>query len=179
MLRPMIACGLLLTALLSAEARADSCSGAVVLAGKKATLSHCAVAWFDDQKSATIWFDEQPIAPAKVEAFQTSSYASEAGHRMLTLAFCPAGTGATASPKSVPALDLDIEDGPSWVVDLRKEHDFQVVAMSGKLATGGRLAGHVTGQRTSDGKPYSFDLTFDLALPAKSAAAGVDCSALH
>jgi hypothetical protein len=153
------------------------CAGDVVLAGKKVTMSHCAVAYFDDQHSITVWFDAQPIAADKSDAFALSSYASEPGRQMLLLSFCPAGAGKVPDAKAVPSVSLDVADGPSWVFELAKEKDWKVERVAGKLAPGGRLAAHVTGKHLSDGKPYSFDLDFDLPLPAKSAAAGTDCGA--
>jgi len=63
-----------------------------------------------------------------------------------------------------------------WVFKLpaEKEHlAFQKLA--GTIDPGGRISGRATGGKTSDGSTYSWDATFDLALPAKSAAAGPGC----
>jgi hypothetical protein len=155
----------------------SKCSGNVVLAGKRVQMDHCAVAYFEDQHGIALWFDEQPIPAAKAASFQESAYASEPGHRMLQVMFCPAGKGASPDAKAVPFVGIDINDGPSWVFQLDKDHDVKVERMAGKLAPGGKLAGRITGQRQSDGQPYSFDLDFDLALPSKSSLAGPDCGA--
>ncbi len=63
--------------------------------------------------------------------------------------------------------------GAEWLREDRKE--FKVESLAGEVATGGRLAGRLTGQRTSDGRPYRFDLTFVLALATQEAASGITC----
>jgi hypothetical protein len=40
---------------------------------------------------------------------------------------------------------------------------------------GGKLSGRITGGRSSDGRPYAWDFTFDVTLPANEAASGVGC----
>lgn len=47
--------------------------------------------------------------------------------------------------------------------------------LTGDLKLGGTLAGHITGGRTSDGKKYSWDATFDMKLPATAAMGGQGC----
>ena len=67
--------------------------------------------------------------------------------------------------------------GRQWVLQLPKDKELKVEKLSGDLKLGGRLAGRVTGGKTSDGLPYSWEIEFDLPLPAKSAASGVSCGA--
>jgi hypothetical protein len=63
--------------------------------------------------------------------------------------------------------------GAQWVVEAPKE--FKVERIAGEVKPGGKLAGRITGGRTSDGRPYAWDLVFDVVLPAKEAAAGLTC----
>ena len=51
----------------------------------------------------------------------------------------------------------------------------KVEKLSGALKPGGRLAGRITGGKVSDGLKYEWQIDFDLALPAKSAAGGMTC----
>jgi hypothetical protein len=51
----------------------------------------------------------------------------------------------------------------------------KIEKLSGDLKSGGRLAGKITGSKNVDQAPYSWDIDFDLALPAKGAAAGPGC----
>jgi hypothetical protein len=60
-----------------------------------------------------------------------------------------------------------------WVVEAPK--DFKVDPNAGDVQPGGKPAGRITGSRSSDGRPYSWDLTFDVTLPTKEAASGISC----
>jgi hypothetical protein len=61
-----------------------------------------------------------------------------------------------------------------WVMmDNRKE--FEIESLRGEVTSGGRLTGKLTGQRTSDGRSYRFELVFNLAPPTQEAATGVAC----
>jgi len=51
----------------------------------------------------------------------------------------------------------------------------KVDRIAGDVKPGGRLTGRITGSRSSDGRPYSWDLTFDVTLPPKEAASGLTC----
>ena len=51
----------------------------------------------------------------------------------------------------------------------------KIEKLSGDLKIGGRLAGKITGAKKEGEQPYSWDVDFDLALPAKAAAAGPSC----
>lgn len=164
---------------LGAQAQ-DKCSAKGSLAGKSFTLSHCAAAFYADEHSVTLWFDEKPIAPKEAEDFQTSAYAPDK-RRLIQLAFCPGGGKATADAKAVKTVELRIDDGQSplldqqWTFKLPADKGLKIERLSGKLEPGGTLAGRITGQRTSDGQPYSWEIDFEMKLPAKSAAAGPTC----
>jgi hypothetical protein len=61
-----------------------------------------------------------------------------------------------------------------WVADLPKDKWLKIESLSGDLKAGGRLKGRITGSQKSDGD-YSFQADFDVAFPAKEAAAGPGC----
>lgn len=161
----------------------NKCAATGVMAGEKFTASHCAAAVYPDQHSVTLWFNESPITPQESDAFQVSAYAdSTKGGKertMLLVAFCPGGGQPIASAGSIKSIDLGLTHaksamaGAQWVIEAPK--DFKVERIAGDVKPGGKLAGRITGSRSSDGRPYAWDLTFDVTLPAKEAAAGMSC----
>lgn len=161
----------------------NKCTATGVMAGERFAVSNCAAALLTDQRSVTLWFNESPLTPQEIEAFQASAYADSTkggkDRTMLLVAFCPGGGQATASAGSVKSIDLGLTHaksamaGAQWVVQATK--DFKVERISGDVKPGGNLTGRITGSRSSDGRPYAWDLTFDVMLPAKEAAAGVAC----
>jgi len=168
------------TAAAAAVARGpDTCSATGSMEGEKFTATHCAVAFYGDQRSVAIWFNEDPIAPDEVKQFALSSYADGAKggkqRTMATIMFCPGGGGEAAQAGAVKSIDLNTNHaksamaGVQWVVESPK--DFKVEKMSGEAKPGGALAGRIVGSR---GKT-SFTFDFDVALPAKDAAAGMTC----
>jgi len=169
----------------AATAHAQSkCTATGVMAGEKFSLSHCAVAFLvDPQPSVTIWFNESPIAPPELEAFRASAYpnALKDGkpRTMVVAAFCPGGGQAKAAAGAVKSMDLGLTHaksamaGAQWLIEADK--DFQVERISGDVRPGGMLSGRITGARSSDGRPYTWDFTFDVTLPANEAASGVGC----
>ena len=161
----------------------NKCTATGVMAGEKFAVSNCAVAFLTDERSVTLWFNETPLTPPEIEAFQASAYAKSTKdgkeRTMLLVAFCPGGGQATASAGSVKSIDLGLTHaksamaGAQWVVHAPKE--FKVERISGDVKPGGTLTGRITGSRSSDGRPYAWDITFDVTLPTKDAAAGVAC----
>jgi hypothetical protein len=161
----------------------NKCTATGVMAGEKFSTGHCAVAFMDDQRSVTIWFNESPITPQEEKAFQQSAFAdaTKGGKErtMLLVAFCPGGGKPAAAAGAIKSLDLNLTHaksamaGAQWVVGAPKE--FKVERIAGEVKAGGKLAGRITGSRASDGRPYAWDLTFDLTLPANEAASGVTC----
>lgn len=160
----------------------NKCTATGVMAGEKLSLAHCAAAVYPDSNSLTIWFNEGPITPQEAEAFQDSACAdsSKGGKKrtMLLVAFCPGGGMATADSGAVKSIVLGLSHaksampGAQWVVEAPK--DFKVDRIAGAAKPGGKRTGRLTGSR-SDGRPYSWDLTFDVTLPTKEAASGVTC----
>jgi hypothetical protein len=161
----------------------NKCTATGVMAGEKFAVSNCAAALLTDERSVTLWFNETPLTPPEIEAFQASAYANSTKdgkeRTMLLVAFCPGGGQAAASAGSVKSIDLGLTHarsamaGAQWVV--HAPNDFKVERISGDVKPGGTLTGRITGSRSSDGRPYAWDLTFDVTLPAKEAAAGVAC----
>jgi TPR repeat protein len=159
--------------------RPDKCSATGTMDGEKFAATHCAVSLYGDQHSVAIWFNEDAISPSEVEGFQLSSYADEAKagkqRTLVRIMFCPGGGGATASPQSVKSIDFSTNNaksmiaGVQWVVESPK--DFRVEKMSGEVKPGSMLSGRIVGAR---GKT-TWNLDFDLKLPAKDAAAGLSC----
>jgi hypothetical protein len=179
---------LLMTLVLSAPALAkDVCRVKAVLGDKPVTMTHCAVAIYEDAHSVTLFFSDAPFTPQEVDAFHLNSYATdktEAGQprTMMHFAFCPGGGQPAANPSAVKSVEVGVNRADSvlasrqWVFDLPKEKDvLKIGKLAGNIVPGGKISGHVTGGKTSDGSKYSWDATFDLALPAKSAAAGLGC----
>ena len=176
-----------LAALASPALAEDTCTVKAVLGGKVVTMKHCAVAVYEDEHSVTLWFSDSPFTTAEVDMFHLNSYAKdkdEAGkpRTMMHMAFCPGAGKPEAGPDAVKSVELSVNLASSvmasrqWVFKLpaEKEHlAFQKLA--GTIDPGGRISGRATGGKTSDGEKYSWDATFDLALPAKSAAAGPGC----
>ena len=181
--------GLLVSALglaaLAATAHGQSkCTATGVMAGEKFSLSHCAVAFLvEPYRSVTLWFNESPIAPQEAEAFQASAYPSALKdgkpRTMVVAAFCPGGGQAKASAGAVKSMDVGFTHGKSamagaqWLIEAPK--DFKVERISGEVRPGGKLSGRITGGRSSDGRPYAWDFTFDVTLPANEAASGIGC----
>jgi hypothetical protein len=165
---------------------ADRCVGKAVLGGKTVTFKSCAVAVYDNS-GVTMVFTEAPLSAEELSTFQLNSYPpeSDAGGKkraILSLAFCPGGGKPTPSPSAVKSVEISANDGASpmglqdvLALPAQKAH-LKIEKLSGELKAGGRLAGKITGSKSVDEKPYSWDLDFDLALPAKAAAAGPGCS---
>lgn len=173
-----------LLALFAATAHAQNkCSATGVMAREKFVANNCAAALYSDQHSVTLWFNETPISPKEMEDFQSSAYATSTKdgkeRTMLLLAFCPGGGKAVASAGSIKSIDFGMSHAKSamasaqWVVQAPK--DFKVDKISGDLKPGGSLVGRITGSRSSDGRPYAWDLTFDVTLPTRDAASGITC----
>ena len=181
--------GLLLATLCLSTFAATACAQAKctatgVMAGEKFSLNHCAVAFLvEPYRSVTLWFNETPIAPQEVEAFHASAYPSSLKdgkpRTMVVAAFCPGGGQAKASAGAVKSMDIGFTHGKSamagaqWLIEAPK--DFKVERISGDVRPGGKLSGRITGGRSSDGRTYAWDFTFDVTLPANEAASGVGC----
>ncbi len=188
-MRSFFCAALVVFASAAAVRAADTCSAKGLLGGKPFAMTHCAVSYYDDQHSVTIWISEAPISPEEEKSFQISSYAPDrdaAGkiRTMLHISFCPGGGSPTPSPGAVGDVELGFSKADSpmlmrqWVLDPAKDKDLKIEKMSGELKLGGRLAGRVTGAKATAENAlaaYKWQIDFDLRLPEKSAAAGTGC----
>jgi hypothetical protein len=178
----LLAAGWLVVSATTAHAQ-NKCSATGVMAGERFAANNCAAAVFPDQRSVTLWFNESPITAQEIEAFQSSAYADSGkggkDRTMLLVAFCPGGGQESASAGAIKSIDLGLTHAKSamasaqWVIEAPK--DFKVEKISGSVKPGGNLIGRIVGSRTSDGRPYAWDLTFDVTLPTKEAASGLSC----
>jgi hypothetical protein len=169
----------------SAARGEDSCLVKATFGGKAVTLKHCAAALYDE-KGVTLFFNEDPIPAEEAAAFQWNSYpkdrdASGKARTMMTLGFCPGGAGPAPGPGVVKSVEMSLGHssspmlGRQWVFELPADNGLKIQKLSGTLKLGGRLAGKITGAKKSDDLDYSWDIVFDVALPAKAAAAGPSC----
>ena len=155
------------------------CSATGSMGGEKFTAANCVASLYGDQHSVAIWFNEDAITPQEAENFQMSSYADGAkGGKQRTMAiimFCPGGGKETASAAAVKSIDLNTNHARSPMAGIQRllqaPKEVKVEKMSGEVKPGGALAGKLSGQL--DKTVFTFD--FELNLPAKSAAAGMDC----
>ncbi len=186
-MHPFLAASFGLAVAVGAQAE-GRCSAKGVMGGKKFSMSQCAVSYFEDEHSVTIWFSGTPISAEEAKTFELSAYppdhdANGKPRTMLHLSFCPGGGKSSPRPEAVTNVELWMNhaDSPTlgrqWVMKLPRDKELKVERASGDLKLGGKLDGRVTGSKTSDGLPYSWEIEFDLPLPARSAAAGVSCGA--
>jgi hypothetical protein len=176
-----LSCRLSIAILLSAFALGaqaqNKCSATGLMEGEKFAANNCAVALYEH--SVAIWFNENPISAPEAENFQISAYADgtkDGKQRTLVqIMFCPGGGATTASATALKSIDLNTNHAKSpllgiqWAVESPK--DFKVEKMTGEIKPGGTLAGKIVGSR---GKT-TWNLDFDVKLPAKEASAGMSC----
>ena len=168
---------------------ADTCAVKAVIGAKPAVMKSCAVAVYDE-KGATLFFSETPIGAEERAMFELNSYPKDVDpsgkpRTMMYVAFCPGGGKSEANPAAVKSVELSVSSASSpmlqrqWVFDLPKDakeaKELTIETLAGTLAPGGRLSGRITGAKTSDGLRYSWDVAFDLEIPAKQAVAGAGC----
>ena len=163
---------------------ADKCTVKAVVNGKPVAFKSCTLAVYDE-KGVTLLLTEAPLSTDETSTFQMNSYPPErdaSGKRraILSFAFCPGGGKSTPDPASVKSVEVAANDGsPLGLQDVFElpahKANLKIEKLSGDLKAGGRLAGKITGAKTVDQVPYSWDVDFDLALPAKGAAAGPGC----
>ena len=173
---------------------ADKCTVKAVLNGKPVAFKSCTVAVYDE-KGVTLLLTEAPLSADETSTFQLNSYPPErdpSGKKraLMSFAFCPGGGKGAPSPAAVKSVEVSGNDGVSLiglqdVFELpAHKANLKIEKLSGDLKAGGRLAGKITGSKTveetgTDGQvrkvPNSWDVDFDLTLPAKGAAAGPGC----
>ncbi len=166
---------------------ADACLVKAVLAGRLVTMTHCAVAIFEDQHSVTLTFSDAPFTAAELDSFHVGSYAKDTNETgkprtMMAFAFCPGGGKPAASPAAVKSVEMSINDADSpmasrqWVFELPRDKDsLKLAKLTGSIVPRGTISGRITGGKVSDGSPYSWEADFAFTLPARSASAGPGC----
>ena len=157
----------------------NNCSATGSMGGEKFAASHCAVALYGSQHSIAIWFNADPITAKEVDEFQTSATVDPAKNgkqrTFMLIMFCPGGGAATASAAAVKSMRLNTNHAQSvlagiqWTV--KAPRDFKVEKLTGEVKPGGALAGKIAGkwQKTS------WNIAFDVKLPAKDAETGMSC----
>ena len=135
----------------------------------------------------TLVFSDSAFTPKQIEEFQESSNPPEKdaagkGRTTIHFGFCPGGGKLVPSPASVKLVEMSVTIGNSPFLGFQNTYELpkdksvvNIEKLSGDLKLGGRLAGRITGGRMSDGKKYSWDVDFDMKLPAKAAFAGQGC----
>ncbi len=164
---------------------ADKCVAKANIGGKSVVLKNCAVAMYYDS-GVTLWFTDAPISAEELSTFQLNSdakttHADNRMRTMLSLAFCPGGGKATAAAAAVKSVEVVANESTpgawqSFVFQLPADKaNLKIEKLSGDLKSGGRLSGKITGAKKEGERPYSWDVDFDVTLPAKGAAAGPGC----
>lgn len=165
----------------------DKCSVKAVVGGKPAAMKYCAVALYESESSVTLVFSDSAFTAKQIEEFQESSSppekdASGKARTMIHFAFCPGGGKPVIDPAAVKLVEMSVNVAGSPflgfqnVFDLPKDKDIvKIEKLAGDLKLGGKLAGRITGGKTSDGLKYSWEADFDMKLPAKAAFGGQGC----
>jgi len=166
----------------------NKCSVKAVLGGTPATMKYCAASFYASENSVTLVFSDSAFTPKQIEEFQASSAlpeknASGKGRTMIHFAFCPGGGTPVPRPAAVKLVEMsvDVADSPflgfQSTFELPQDNSVvKIERLSGDVKLGGRLAGRITGGRTSDGKKFSWEADFDMKLPATSSSSGQGCS---
>ncbi len=142
-------------------------------------LKSCAVAMYDNA-GVTLWLTEKPLPAATVDMFQLNSYADLSGTSM-SIGFCPGGGKPVADPKAAGSVEFVVEHASSPMlmqsfVFKPTDKDLKIEKLSGDLKPGGKLLGKMkVSTKLDQGQAYSWDVDFDVTLPAKAAAAGPGC----
>jgi len=178
MTRHLLFAIVLFTCALGAQAQ-NRCSATGVMTGLKFTANNCATALYGSQHSVSIWFNEDAISTQEAADFQASGtvdLAKDGQQRTLVLVMlCPGGGTAKASAAAVKSMSLTTNHAKSLLAgiqwNVKSPKDFKVVNMTGDVVPGGSLAGELIGHWHKT----TWNLSFDVKLPAKDAAIGMDC----
>lgn len=170
---------MLLSVIAFAAQAQNTCTATGAMAGLKFAANNCAAALSSSQHSVAIWFNENPISEQDAKDFQaagTVDVAKNGTQRTLVLImFCPGGGAATASPSAVKSMSLTTNHAKSLLAgiqwNVKSPKDFKVEKMTGEVRQGGELAGKIVGKWHKT----TFDLSFDVTLPATDAAQAMDC----
>lgn len=180
----ILVCGALAASSPQAAAQ-QRCTAKGVMGGQAFDLGNCEVAYYEGSQGVTLWFSSTPITAEEKEFFQLSSSADKfrRGRTNVFLGFCPGGGTATPSPKTAKSVEIGFKHatvtnlGPQdvWVLEPAKDKGIKIDRLSGELRKGGKLQGKITGAIPDKKPPFSWDLEFDVVLPARAAGAGPGC----
>jgi hypothetical protein len=170
---------LLLSALAVCAQAQNKCSATGLMGGQKFLTNNCAVALYNSQHSVAIWFNEDPITPAEAADFQANSSVdtTKGGKQrtLLLIMFCPGGGATKASPAAVKSMSLTTNHAKSLLAgiqwNVKAPKDFKVQDLSGEVQPGGSLAGQMIGSWHKT----TWNITFDVKLPATDSATGMSC----
>ena len=173
---------------------ADKCVVKAVLNGKPVSFKSCTVSVYDG-RGLTLLVTDAPLSAEETATFQMNSYPPEKDangkkRALMSFAFCAGDGKSGPNAAAVKSVEVSANDGVS-LVGLQdvfelpaQKANLKIEKLAGDLKPGGRLAGKITGSKTveqfgPDGQakqvPNSWDVEFDVAVPAKGAAAGPGC----
>jgi hypothetical protein len=163
---------------LGAQAQ-NKCSATGAMAGLKFAANNCVAALSSGQHSVAVWFNEDPISAEEARDFEASGTVDGAKNgkqrTLVLIMFCPGGGAAAASAGAVKAMTLTTNHAKSLLVGIqwtvKPPKDFKVENLTGEVKPGGKLAGRIAGKWHKT----TWDLTFDLKLPATDTAQAMDC----
>ncbi len=179
--------GLLAIAVCGRAAGEDKCTAKGSMAGTAFTMTHCAAAIYDSNKSVALWFSQAPIPAEEIETFHLSSYPNDRGpdnkeRTMIGLSFCPGGGKEAASAGAVKTVEMGVKHasspmlGQQWLFKLPGDKDLKFEKLAGEVKPGGKLSGRITGKKTTEQQQaYSWAIDFDVRLPERAAGAGLSC----
>jgi hypothetical protein len=166
---------------------ADKCKVIAVLGGQPVTMKYCAASVYEDQHSVALYFSDTLFTIKELEAFHTSSYATDKTadgkpRTMIHFGFCPGAGKPAANAAAVKSVETSVNVAGSilasrqWVFDLPKDKAIlKIEKLTGEASPGGKFFGRITGGKVSDGLKYSWEADFEFTLPAKTAFAGNGC----
>jgi hypothetical protein len=180
-----LAMAILLSLLAPGVHAQNKCSASGVIGGEKFAANNCAAALrtgadAGHDNSVAIWFNEDPISAEEVAEFQVSSATEDKKggkeRTLVVIMFCPGGGSSKASATAIKSIDVHANHAKSTFLGIQTvveaPKDFKVEKISGEVIPGGALSGRIVG---SAGKT-TFNLDFNVTLPAKEASAGIGCS---
>lgn len=169
---------LLATLAFGAQAQ-NKCSATGLMGGEKFQTSHCAVALYSSQHSVAIWFSEDPITAEEAADFQSSASVDTTKNgkqrTLVLIMFCPGGGTTTASPAAVKSMSLTTNHAKSLLAgiqwNVKAPKDVKIGTLTGEVKPGGALTGQMSGRWHKT----TWNITFDVKLPATDSATGMSC----
>jgi hypothetical protein len=157
----------------------NQCSATGLMGGQKFLINHCAAAVYSSQHSVAIWFNEDPITAEEAADFRATAAVDTTKNgkqrTLLMVMFCPGGGAAKASPTAVKSMRLTTNHAKSLLAgiqwNVKAPKDFKVQTLNGEVQPGGNLVGQIIGSW----RKTTWNITFDVKLPATDSATGMSC----